>query len=192
MDWRAYGELLKLPICYLPFALVGLAACRHALVGRGMERAALRRSSHPQVAGVARTVLSFRTVVARNVGLRRVPGVLRAADAHVVGGRHGSQPFAEGPREPMHAACSSRTTSTKARSSRCAPWRWSIRSSAAWHEGDLAGVGAGCISVGFIGTMAFVIVSRTAMVTMPIMLAVFALIHLKWRTSLMIFGVLVA
>ena len=39
--------------------------------------------------------------------------------------------------------------------------------------------------------MAFVIVSRTALVTMPIMLAVFALLHLKWRTSLMIFGALV-
>jgi O-antigen ligase len=25
MDWRAYGRLLKLPICYLPLALVGLA-----------------------------------------------------------------------------------------------------------------------------------------------------------------------
>ena len=31
--------------------------------------------------------------------------------------------------------------------------------------------------------MAFVIVSRTALVTMPIMLAVFALLHLKWRTN---------
>jgi len=31
-------------------------------------------------------------------------------------------------------------------------------------------------------------VSRTAMVTIPIMLAVFALLHLKWRTSLLIFG----
>ena len=40
------------------------------------------------------------------------------------------------------------------------------------------------ISLGFIVNMAFVIVSRTAMVTMPIMLAVFALLHLKWRTSL--------
>ena len=39
------------------------------------------------------------------------------------------------------------------------------------------------ISLGFIVNMAFVIVSRTAMVTMPIMLAVFALLHLKWRTS---------
>ena len=35
--------------------------------------------------------------------------------------------------------------------------------------------------------MAFVIVSRTALVTMPIMLAVFALLHLKWRTNVIIF-----
>ena len=25
MDWRAYAQLLKRPICYLPLALVGLA-----------------------------------------------------------------------------------------------------------------------------------------------------------------------
>ena len=48
----------------------------------------------------------------------------------------------------------------------------------------------GAISLGFVVNMAFVIVSRTAMVTIPIMLAVFALLHLKWRTSLMIFGAL--
>ncbi|WMT79146.1 O-antigen ligase family protein [Bradyrhizobium sp. Ash2021] len=46
----------------------------------------------------------------------------------------------------------------------------------------------GAIAVGFVVNMTFVTVSRTAMVTMPIMLAVFALLHLKWRTSLMIFG----
>ena len=46
----------------------------------------------------------------------------------------------------------------------------------------------GAISLGFVVNMAFVIVSRTAMVTIPIMLAVFALLHLKWRTSLLIFG----
>src|SRR4029450_7483734 len=46
----------------------------------------------------------------------------------------------------------------------------------------------GAISFGFIVNMAFVIVSRTAMVTMPIMLAVFALLHLKWRSSLLIFS----
>ena len=37
--------------------------------------------------------------------------------------------------------------------------------------------------------MAFVIVSRTALVTVPIMLAVFALLHLKWRTNVIVFCV---
>jgi O-antigen ligase len=44
------------------------------------------------------------------------------------------------------------------------------------------------IVFGMLANMAFVIVSRTAIVTMPIMLAVFAVLHLKWRTSLMIFA----
>ncbi len=44
------------------------------------------------------------------------------------------------------------------------------------------------IAANFILNMAFVIVSRTAMVTLPVMLAVFALMHLPRRTSLMIFG----
>jgi hypothetical protein len=43
------------------------------------------------------------------------------------------------------------------------------------------------IALGFIFNMSFVIVSRTAMVTIPVMIAVFTLLHLKWRTSLAIF-----
>jgi hypothetical protein len=43
------------------------------------------------------------------------------------------------------------------------------------------------VALGFVLTMAFVIVSRTALVTMPIMLAVFAFLHLKWRTIAVIF-----
>jgi O-antigen ligase len=50
----------------------------------------------------------------------------------------------------------------------------------------------GVIALSFVVNMAFVIVSRTAMVTMPIMLAVFALLHLKWRTSAAIFGAVIA
>jgi O-antigen ligase len=42
------------------------------------------------------------------------------------------------------------------------------------------------VGVGFILSMAFVIVSRTAMVTLPVMLAIFALLHLRRRTSAMI------
>ncbi|MEP6840686.1 MAG: O-antigen ligase family protein [Bradyrhizobium sp.] len=44
------------------------------------------------------------------------------------------------------------------------------------------------IAANFILNMAFVVVSRTAMVTLPVMLAVFALMHLPRRASLMIFG----
>jgi O-antigen ligase len=44
------------------------------------------------------------------------------------------------------------------------------------------------IAVSFIVNMAFVIVSRTALVTMPIMLAVFAMMHLKWRTNVILFA----
>ena len=40
--------------------------------------------------------------------------------------------------------------------------------------------------------MTFVIVSRTALVTMPIMLAVFGLLHLRWRANLVIFGAVAA
>ena len=42
------------------------------------------------------------------------------------------------------------------------------------------------IALGFVVNMAFVVVSRTALVTMPVMLVVFALLHLKWRTSVII------
>jgi O-antigen ligase len=42
------------------------------------------------------------------------------------------------------------------------------------------------IAMGFVANMVFIIVSRTALVTMPIMLAAFGLVHLRWRTNLMI------
>ena len=41
----------------------------------------------------------------------------------------------------------------------------------------------GLLSLCFIGTMAFIVASRTAMVTMPVMLMVFALVHLRPRTN---------
>jgi O-antigen ligase len=42
------------------------------------------------------------------------------------------------------------------------------------------------VSSSFVVNMMFVIVSRTALVTMPIMLAIFALLHLKWRSIVII------
>jgi O-antigen ligase len=43
------------------------------------------------------------------------------------------------------------------------------------------------VALSLVINMVFVITSRTALVTMPIMLAVFAVLHLKWRTSVIIF-----
>jgi O-antigen ligase len=42
------------------------------------------------------------------------------------------------------------------------------------------------IALSFVVNMMFVIVSRTELVTMPILLAVFALLHLKWRSIVVI------
>jgi O-antigen ligase len=41
------------------------------------------------------------------------------------------------------------------------------------------------VALGFLANMVFVVISRTALVTMPIMLAVFALLHLKLRTTIL-------
>jgi O-antigen ligase len=41
------------------------------------------------------------------------------------------------------------------------------------------------VALSFLANMMFVVISRTALVTMPIMLAVFALLHLKLRTTIL-------
>jgi O-antigen ligase len=45
------------------------------------------------------------------------------------------------------------------------------------------------LSLSFVVNMAFVVVSRTALVTMPVLLVVFALLHLKWRSVVVILGI---
>ena len=45
------------------------------------------------------------------------------------------------------------------------------------------------ISVSFLVNMMFVVISRTTLVTMPVMLAAFALMHLRWRTAIAAFCV---
>jgi O-antigen ligase len=44
------------------------------------------------------------------------------------------------------------------------------------------------VAVSFIVNMAFVVVSRTALVSIPVMLIVFALLHLKWRGRIVTLG----
>jgi O-antigen ligase len=48
------------------------------------------------------------------------------------------------------------------------------------------------LSLSFVANMAFVIVSRTALVTMPILLAVFGMLHLNWRANIVILGAAIA
>jgi O-antigen ligase len=48
------------------------------------------------------------------------------------------------------------------------------------------------VAANFILNMAFVIVSRTALVTAPIMLVVFAIAHLRWRTNVVLFVAAIA
>ena len=47
------------------------------------------------------------------------------------------------------------------------------------------------VAASFVTNMAFVIVSRTALVTMPITAAVFGLLHLRWRVNLVIGAILI-
>ena len=56
-----------------------------------------------------------------------------------------------------------------------------LRTKSTWLAALLAGV-----SLSFVVNMLFVSVSRTALVTMPIMVAVFALLHLRWRSIVVI------
>ena len=56
-----------------------------------------------------------------------------------------------------------------------------LRAKKFWQAALLA-----AIAFSFVANMAFVVVSRTALVTMPVMVAVFGLVHLRWRTNLMI------
>ncbi|MGJ5205656.1 O-antigen ligase family protein [Bradyrhizobium sp. HKCCYLR20261] len=42
------------------------------------------------------------------------------------------------------------------------------------------------LMIAFLANMAFVVVSRTALVTIPILVAVFGLMHLQWRANLLI------
>jgi O-antigen ligase len=192
MDWRAYGRLLKLPICYLPLALVGLAlvgtlwsdaswSARLYAVGPTLKLLVLpglfyhfERSSRGMWVFIAflvscalLMVMSWIVTYDPSLSLK-APGEPGGRGIFVKNYIDQSQEF---------ALCAVALAYPVIRL---------LQTNRVWQALVLV-----AISLGFIVNMAFVIVSRTAMVTIPIMLAVFALLHLKWRTSVMIFGVLV-
>src|SRR4029078_10300806 len=189
MDWRAYGRLLKQPICYLPLALVGLA-----LIGTLWSDAAWSARLYAITPTLKLLVLPglfyhfqrssrgmwvFVAFLASCVLLMAVSWLVTIDPSFTL--KTPNEPGARGvfvknyiDQSQEFALCAVALAYPIIRL---------LRTNRIWQALVL-----GAISLGFLVNMAFVIVSRTAMVTMPIMLAVFALLHLKWRTSLLIFG----
>jgi O-antigen ligase len=192
MDWRAYGRLLKRPICYLPLALVGLAfiatlwsdaswSARLYAIGPTLKLLVLpglfyhfQRSSRGMWVFIAFLVsctllmaVSWLVVIDPSLSLK--PGEDAYRGIFVKNYIDQSQEFA------LCAIALIYPIITLLRANK-------MRQALA----------LGAVSLGFIANMAFVVVSRTAIVTMPIMLAVFALLHLRRLTSLIIIGVMIA
>jgi hypothetical protein len=190
-DWRAFARLLMQPICYLPLAFAGLAAvgtlwsdatwsARLYAVGPTLKLLVLpglfyhfERSARGMWVFIAFLVsctllmlVSWIVLIDPSLSLKPVGEVERGI--FVKNYIDQSQEFA------LCAVALAYPIVRLLQANR--PWLALMLT---------------VISFGFIINMSFVIVSRTAMVTIPVMIAVFALLHLKWRTSLMIFSGLV-
>jgi hypothetical protein len=187
MDWRAYGRSLAQPICYLPLAFAGLAilgmlwsdaawGTRLYAVSPTLKLLVLpglfyhfERSGRGMWVLVAFLVsctllMLVSWILLIEPGFSLKPVALRERGIFVKNYIDQSQEF---------ALCAVALAYPVVRL---------LQSNRIWLAMLLV-----AISIGFIINMSFVIVSRTAMVTIPVMIAVFALLHLKWRTSLAIF-----
>ena len=192
MDWRAYGRLLKLPICYLPFALIGLAlvgtlwsdaswsARLHAisptlkfLVLPGLFYHFERSSRGMWVLAAflvsCALLMVMSWVVAYDPSLSLKGAHSDARGVFVKNYIDQSQEF---------ALCAIALIYPSLHFARRGTFGFSLL--------------AGLLAVGFIGTMAFIVASRSAMVTIPVMLAAVALVHMRLRTTLIIVGSMVA
>ncbi|WP_082646026.1 O-antigen ligase family protein [Bradyrhizobium valentinum] len=192
IEWRVFARLLTQPICYLPLAFAGLAAvgtlwsdaawgARLYAVGPTLKLLVLpglfyhfERSSRGMWVFIAFLVsctllmlVSWIVLIDPSLSLKPVAEAERGI--FVKNYIDQSQEF---------ALCAVALAYPIIRL---------LQANRLWLALMLA-----VISFGFIVNMSFVIVSRTAMVTIPVMIAVFALLHLKWRTSLMILSTLVA
>ena len=191
MDWGAFARLLKQPICYLPLAIVGLAVIGTFWSDAGWKariyainptlKLLLLPALFYHFERSSRGMWVFVAFLGSCTVLMAVSWIV-AFDPSLTLKRPG-EPGGRGIFVKNYIAQSQEFTL-------CAlalafPIFSLLRTQRVWQALLL-----GAMSLGFIVNMAFVIISRTAMVTMPIMLAVFAVLHLKLRTSLMIFGAL--
>jgi O-antigen ligase len=187
MDYRAYVQSLKWPICFLPFALIGLALVgtlwsdapwsdQLVAIGQSFKLIVLpalfyhfARSTRGMWVFAA-FLVSCAVLMAVSWVVVFYPGLTFKDELHSARGIlvknyiDQSQEF---------ALCAVALAYPVIRLLQARKF--------------LQAASLAAIAFGFVVNMSFVIVSRTAMVTMPIMLAVFALLHLKRRTSLMIF-----
>ena len=117
------------------------------------------------------------------------PGFLHAADAGVVAGDARTRPHAQARRCSQRGIFVKDYINQSQEFALCAVvLAYPIITLLARQE-DLAGaVADGRRGSASLANMVFVIVSRTAMVTLPVMLAVFAMLHLKWRTNVILFA----
>ena len=191
MDWRAYGRLLKQPICYLPLALVGLA-----LIGTLWSDAAWSARLYAITPTLKLLVLPglfyhferssrgmwvFVAFLASCVLLMAVSWLVTIDPSFTL--KTPNEPGARGifvknyiDQSQEFALCAVALAYPIIRL---------LRTNRLWQALLL-----GAISLGFLVNMVLVTVSRTAIVTMPIMVGVFALLHLKRRTSLILIGVM--
>jgi len=191
-DWRAYGRLLTQPICYLPLALVGLA-----LVGTLWSHAPWSARLHAISPTLKLLMLPWlfyhferssrgMWVLAAFVlscALLMVMSWVVAYDPSF--SLKGAQSDARGvfvknyiDQSQEFALCAIALIYPSLHFARSGKFGLSLL--------------AALLAAGFIGTMAFIVASRSAMVTIPVMLAAVALVHMRLRTTLIIIGVMVA
>jgi O-antigen ligase len=192
LDWRAYGRLLLQPICYLPVALVGLAlvgtlwsdapwSARLYAVSPTLKLLVLpglfyhfERSSRGMWVLAAflvscALVMVMSWVVAYDPSLSLKGTQSDARGVFVKNYIDQSQEF---------ALCAVALIY---------PFLRLARAGKFWPS-----LFVGLLAVCFIDTMGFIVASRSAIVTMPIMLAAVVLVHMRLRTTLIIVGVMTA
>jgi O-antigen ligase len=186
VDYRVYFQSLKHPICFLPIALFALAAvgtlwsdaswtARLYAVTPALKLLVLpglfhyfQRSTRGMWVFVAFLVscmllMAMSWIVALDPGLTLKPQAEASRGIFVKNYIDQSQEFALCAVALMY------------------PVVLLLREKRIWLAGLLLSV-----ALGFFFNMALVIVSRTALVTVPILLAVFAMLHLKWRSNVII------
>jgi O-antigen ligase len=192
LDWQAYGRLLKLPICYLPLALVGLA-----LVGTLWSEASWSARLHAVSPTLKFLVLPglFYHFERSSRGMWVLAAFLASCALLMVMSwivAYDPSLSLKGAQSDARGVFVKNYIDQSQEFALCAvalvyPFLRLARAGKFWPS-----LFVGLLVVCFIDTMAFIVASRSAIVTMPIMLAAVALVHMRLRTTLILIGVMTA